>query len=100
MSSSSSSYNDNDSQRRYEEIIIEHEQALTADGWTAYWIPRNETVDQMIIYNDDAKKVLYRKFYRSDLKKTVKAVKEATKELLDKYLIDKHIQKKLVKHFE
>jgi hypothetical protein len=85
----------------HHDIIID-DPALTEHGFTKFSLPlkggnRNGTTSVMVVHNIDKSKMMYPKFYKSDIDKTVRSLRD--KIVSDRIVIDDDTADGLVAYF-
>ena len=81
---------------KHHDIIID-DPVLTDHGFTKISLPLNSNSTVMVVHNTDKSKMMYPKFYKSDLDKTVQSLRE--KIVSDSILIDDDTADGLVAYF-
>jgi hypothetical protein len=66
---------DHTTENKHNDIIID-DPALTEHGFTKFSLPPNGNATVMIVHNIDKSKMMYPKFYKSDLDRTVQSLRE------------------------
>jgi len=87
---------DHTTESKHHDIIID-DPALTEHGFTKFSLPLNGNATVMIVHNIDKSKMMYPKFYKSDLDKTVQSLRD--KIISEHILIDDHAADSLVRYF-
>jgi hypothetical protein len=87
---------DHTPESKHHDIVIE-DPALTEHGFTKFSLPLNGNATVMIVHNIDNSKMMYPKFYKSDLDKTVQSLRD--KIVSDNILIDDNTADGLVAYF-